>query len=162
MRRSGAVYGHSNGSRPGEKQYYRRVFSASGWDQWLRGHVIGRVLHVCCGASRVGDVRVDIDAGVPGVLVVADMLALPFVDAAFDTACCDPMYDLSMPQRVHLQRELVRVAGRRVLFKGPWIPRASGWNLIETTLLASHTCANVAVFSQLDRIQHGDLPLEGA
>lgn len=156
-RHPGAVYGHSKNARPGEKQWYRRVFSASGWDQWLRGRVVGSSLHVCCGGSRVGDVRVDRDREVPGVTLIADMYALPFVDSQFDTVACDPMYDLSMPQRVHLQRELCRVARHRVLFKGPWIPRASGWELKETILLASHTCANVAVFSWLERIQQDGL-----
>jgi hypothetical protein len=100
-------------------------------------------------------VRVDLDATVPGVNVVADMRRLPFRDEAFDTVCCDPMYDLDNPTRVHLQRELTRVARTRVLFKAPWLPRATGWALVETVLMGSHTCANVAVLSRLDRL-HGD------
>ena len=64
------------------------------------------------------------------------------------------MYELGNDQRVHLQRELTRVAKSRVLFKGPWIPRATGWRLVETVLMASHTCGNVAVLSRLDRM-HG-------
>jgi len=150
----GWIAGHSKGKAPGRQAWYRSVFSGGKWDQFLAGHCIGTCLQVCCGGSRFGVARIDLDPSVPGVNVVADMLRLPFADEAFDTVCCDPMYHLLNPARVHLQRELTRVAKRRVLFKAPWIMRATGWQLIETVLMASHTCANVAVLSRLDRI-HG-------
>jgi hypothetical protein len=148
-RHPGEPYGASRNKQPGSKQFYRRVFSASSWDRWLEMNANGTVLHVCCGGSRFG-LGVDFDRLVPGVRVVAEMTKLPFAAGSFDTVCCDPMYNLSNPIRVHLQRELVRVARRRLLFKAPWIPRATGWQLVETMLLASHTCANVAVLSRLD------------
>lgn len=153
-RHGGPVSGHSSGTAPGSMKWYRSVFSGGKWDQFVTGHAVGAVLQVCCGGSRVGVARVDLDPTVPGVNVVADMCRLPFRDEGFDTVACDPMYDLGNDLRVHLQRELTRVAKTRVLFKGPWIPRATGWNLIETVLMASHTCGNVAVLSRLDRI-HG-------
>jgi hypothetical protein len=99
-------------------------------------------------------VRVDLDPTVPGVTVIADMQRLPFRDEAFETVCCDPMYTLPHPERVYLQRELTRVAARRVLFKAPWLLRATGWDLKETVLLMSDTCADVAVLSRIDRV-HG-------
>lgn len=154
-RHEGTVYGGSKGKAPGSKHWYRSVFSGGKWDQFVLGHAVGSVLQVCCGGSRVGTVRVDIDSSVPGVNVVADMRYLPFRDEAFETVCCDPMYELGNDQRVHLQRELTRVAKARVLFKAPWIMRATGWKLVETVLMGSHTCANIAVLSRLDRI-HGD------
>lgn len=154
MRHSGTTYIGSRGKAPGSKQWYRSVFSGGKWDQFLLGHATGTVLQVCCGGSRIGLARVDRDGSVPGVNVVADMLALPFLNEAFDTVCCDPMYELGTETRVYLQRELTRVARLRVIFKAPWIMRATGWQLVETVLLASHTCANVAVLSRLDRM-HG-------
>jgi hypothetical protein len=69
-----------------------------------------------------------------------------------DTIACDPIYNIGFPERVRLQREMARVARHRILFKGPWIPRAHGWRLRQTFLLASHTCANVAVFSVLEKL----------
>lgn len=150
-RHPGAVYGASKGSRPGEKHFYRTVYSASSWDQFLKGRVVGTLLQVCCGGSLLGTMRVDRDPTAPGGNVVGDMLALPCADRAFDTVACDPIYTLQYPDRVRLQRELVRVARRRLIFKAPWIPRATGFSLRETVLLASHTCANVAVLSVLDR-----------
>jgi len=152
-RHSGQVRGHAaSGGAPGSKHYYRPVMSFSQWDQFVETRAIGSVLQVCCGGSRLGQVRVDIDCTVPGVTVCADMLALPFRADAFDTIAADPMYNLAYPTRVHLQRELARIARRRILFKAPWVMRAAGWRLVETLLLASHTCANVAVLSVLDRV----------
>lgn len=149
MRHPGKVYGRSQNKQPGSKQFYRKTFSASSWDAFLELNAVGSCLQVCCGGSTFG-VGVDIDPTVPGVKVVADMRALPFRDKSFDTVACDPMYNLGNPDRIHLQRELARVGRQRILFKAPWIARATGWSLAETMLLASHTCANVAVLSRLD------------
>jgi len=67
---------------------------------------------------------------------------------------CDPPYALENPRRVHLQRELFRVARSRIIFKAPWIPRGKGWMLRKdlVVLIASHSCLNVAVLSVLDRV----------
>jgi len=85
-----------------------------------------------------------------GASIVADQYDLPFRASAFDTVACDPIYGLEYPLRIYLQREIARVARRRIIFKAPWIPRASGWELVETVLIGSHTCANVAVLSLLE------------
>lgn len=151
MRHAGKVYGHSKNRAPGSKHFYREIYSGSSWNQFVRGHVTGSLLQVCCGASRLGDVRVDLDPTAPAVNCLADMRRLPFPDGSFDTVCCDPIYSLPHPDRIHLQRELARVARKRLLFKAPWIPRAAGWKLTSTMLIASHTCANVAILAVLDR-----------
>lgn len=150
-RAHGKFYIGSKGAAPGSKQFYRRVFSGSRWDEFIKLHAIGSVLQVCCGGSSVGIVRVDVDRTVPGVNVQADMLRMPFAARSFDTVACDPMYNLDHPKRVSLQRELARIARQRVIFKAPWLPRARGFRLHETTLLASHTCSNVAVLSVIER-----------
>lgn len=156
-RDSGAVYGHSQGAAPGSKHWYRPVFSGSSWDQFLGLHAIAPVLQVCCGGSSFGLARVDCDHSVPGVNVCGDMTALPFRSGSFPTVCCDPMYALTYPDRIHLQRELTRVASRRVIFKAPWIPRATDWDLVEMMLIGSHTCANVAVMTVLESHGQPDL-----
>lgn len=146
------------GKRPGSKLWYRRVlyapeWSASKWNEYLLGTAVGTHLQVCCGGSFIGDVRVDVTRKAPAATVIADMLRLPFAGRSFDTVSCDPPYSLANPVRVRLQRELARVARRRIVFKAPWIPRAKGWTLRENllTLIGSHTCASVAVLSVLDR-----------
>src|SRR5262245_13648338 len=117
----------------------------------METRAVGSILQVVLRRLSVRAARVDIDPTVPGVNVAADMLDLPFLDRAWDTVACDPMYDLGYQQRVLLQREVIRVARRRLLFRAPWIPRAHGWVLHEALLLASSTCANVAALSVLER-----------
>lgn len=153
MRHPGQVRGHSNGRAAGSKHWYKPVYSGGQWNQYLRFHSVGTVLQVCCGGSRVGDVRIDHDWNAHTANVLGDALNLPFLDRSFDTVACDPPYELLYPNRVHLQRELVRVARRLVIFKAPWIPRASGWTLRTDclTLIGTFTCANVAVLSVIER-----------
>lgn len=151
VRHPGAVYGHSNGRAPGQKHAYRAVYTIKAWEDFLRLLSVGTVAQICCGASKFGVVRIDRDPNAPGANVLGDMHSLPLADQSFDTAACDPIYSIGFPERVRLQRELARVARRRILFKEPWIPRARGWRLVQTFLLASHTCQNVAVLSVLDR-----------
>ncbi len=164
MRHPGAVYGHSKlrrrgqsplfgsvSGKPGSKLWYRPVYSGGSWNQFLLGKMIGKVLQVCCGGSDVGHVRVDRDPMAPGLNVIADQGSLPFKNQSFDTVACDPIYELDYPNRIRLQREIGRVARLRIVFKAPWIPRINGWKLEETVLIGSHTCANVAVLSVLDR-----------
>ncbi len=60
-------------------------------ERWLRRTVIRRTLNVCCGMSRVGEVRVDTDEGTnrtePG-----DLFDLRFPKLSFDTVICDPPF----------------------------------------------------------------------
>lgn len=151
-RHPGEVRGHSKNKKPGSKHFYRRVYSGGQWDAYLFTHSVGSLLQVCCGGSYSGQVRVDLDPNAPAVNVIADALKLPLLDQSFDTVACDPIYEMVYPDRVHLQRELTRVARLRVIFKAPWIPRASGWRLQDKslTLIGSHTCANVALMCVLD------------
>lgn len=149
-RAKGEPYGHSKGRQLGSKQFYRPVWSGGKWDEFVKSRSKGALLQVCCGGSWLGQARVDF-LPLEAVNVRADMLRLPFARDSFETVACDPPYDLSFPDRVHLQRELARVTRKRILFKAPWIPRATGWALGETVLIASHTCQNVAVLSVLER-----------
>ena len=76
----------------------------------------GRVLHVCCGQSKFGDVRVDIEPQDPGVLK-ADYRHLPFKNKSFDTVICDPPW----AKRERLDAglswlfELARIARKRIV-----------------------------------------------
>lgn len=154
-RHPGAVYGHSKGAKPGEKHYYRPIYSGGKWDQYLTYHNKPPLLQVCAGGSMMGVARIDNDPEAPAVNILAEMTELPFSTGAFCSVACDPIYELDYPRRIRLQRELFRVARERVIFKAPCIPRGSGWVLVDTTLIGSHTCANVAVLSVLQRDQIG-------
>ena len=59
---------------------------------WLARHVKGLfVLHVCCGMSKVGNIRVDIDRSVKPD-IIADVDHLPFRPGTFDVVICDPPF----------------------------------------------------------------------
>jgi Methyltransferase domain len=153
MRHSGEVRGHArkNGGAPGQKHYYRRVWSFSKWDEFVVTRSVGTIAQVCTGGSGLGVVRLDADRKAPSVNVVANFRDLPLRDGSFDTVVCDPPYAIPYPDRVRLQRELARVARSRVILKAPWVMRAAGWKLADIVLLLSHTCANIAALTMMER-----------
>jgi len=78
-------------------------------------------LHVCCGQSSLGDVRLDIDPNnKPDV--VGDASALPFPDASFASVLCDPPYNGDYGWNHKLLGELSRVASERIIFQHWFIP----------------------------------------
>jgi hypothetical protein len=95
------------------------------WPEAVQAHVQGLIrgtsLHVCCGASPLGDVRLDRDAAHrPDVIASAD--ALPFPDNSFHTLVCDPPYNGKMRFQHDLLSELSRVASERIVFQHWFIP----------------------------------------
>ena len=52
----------------------------------------GYALHVCCGHSQIGDIRVDVDPTVKPD-IVADMYHLPFRRGVFKCAIIDPPWE---------------------------------------------------------------------
>lgn len=82
---------------------------------------IGKTLHVCCGKSLLGDVRLDNDVSVEPH-VVADAARLPFDDDVFRTVLCDPPYNGIFQWNHDMLAELARVARRRIIFQHWFIP----------------------------------------
>jgi hypothetical protein len=83
--------------------------------------LVGRSLHVCCGHSKLGDIRIDIDIETcPDVL--GDAANLPFTSESFDTVFCDPPYNGQFQWNHDLLRELSRVASHRIIFQHWFIP----------------------------------------
>jgi len=58
----------------------------------FRSLSIGFVLHVCCGESEIGDIKVDLFSS--NCDVKADVRKLPFRPLSFDTVICDPPWAL--------------------------------------------------------------------
>jgi hypothetical protein len=81
----------------------------------------GRSLHVCCGKSRLGSIRLDLDLE-NRPAVVADANRLPFANDAFDTVLCDPPYNGRMQWNHDMLTELSMVASRRIIFQHWFIP----------------------------------------
>jgi len=85
----------------------------------------GTVLHVCCGDSTIGDVRIDLEKAAD---IKASMFHLPIRPASFDTVLCDPPWELPYHLRGKLLRQLrdsLKPNGRLV-FNCFWFPKTRG------------------------------------
>jgi hypothetical protein len=83
--------------------------------------LLGNSLHVCCGLSKLGNVRLDLDPNV-NPDVIADASKLPFSDNSFDTVLCDPPYNGKFQWNHDMLSELARVASSRIIFQHWFIP----------------------------------------
>ena len=84
----------------------------------LHGLFIGRTLHVCCGKSSLGDVRLDADAkNNPDIICDASNMKDFVKDNEFDTVICDPPYNGKFQWNHNLLSELARVASKRIIFQ---------------------------------------------
>jgi hypothetical protein len=88
--------------------------------QFLATLLIGQTLHVCCGLSQLGDVRIDLHE--PTADVRCDAARLCFADKAFSSALCDPPYNGKFQWNHDLLAELARVTSRRIIFQHWFIP----------------------------------------
>jgi len=107
----------------GTKHLYRvaKVLWPEEVEEVLRGLLIPPSLHVCCGKSELGDVRLDLDpANHPAV--VADAARLPFEDESFCSVLCDPPYNGRMQWNHNMLKELSRVSCQRIIFQHWFMP----------------------------------------
>jgi hypothetical protein len=86
----------------------------------LAGLLLGRSLHLCCGKSKLGTLRLDLHE--PGVDVQADAANTGLDDKSFDSVLCDPPYNGEMQWNHDLLTELARLACRRIIFQHWFIP----------------------------------------
>ena len=91
-------------------------------EDFLKGLLIGRSLHVCCGKSRLGDVRLDLYQEDADIHCDAANMREFVPDGAFDTVLCDPPYNGKFQWNHDLLSELARVAARRIVFQHWFIP----------------------------------------
>jgi hypothetical protein len=89
-------------------------------EEWIQSRLVGYTLHICCGKSLLGDVRLDLFE--QGVDVRADAARLPFPDDAFDCVLADPPYSGVFRWNHDMLNELHRVAGRRIIFQHHFSP----------------------------------------
>lgn len=85
--------------------------------KWVERNLLtGTVLNFPCGASRLGDVRVDIDPSVdPDIR--ADLRDPPFEDDSFATVYCDPPYSMHAFDKVQWALDLWDIAKRRLILQ---------------------------------------------
>lgn len=86
----------------------------------LENLLIGRSLHMCCGKSKLGTVRLDLYE--PNVDIQADAAHTPLASKSFDTVLCDPPCNGKMQWNHDLLAELARLASQRIIFQHWWIP----------------------------------------
>lgn len=107
----------------GTKHLYTvtKVLWAESIEDYLQALFIGSTLHLCSGASQLGDVRLDLDvAHRPDIK--ADAARVPFADDSFDTVLCDPPYNGVFQWNHDVLSELPRIASQRIVFQHWFIP----------------------------------------
>ena len=97
------------------------------WPQSIEEHLatlfVGQTLHVCCGKSMLGDVRLDNDPlNHPDILCDAADMHDIIKDDSFRTVLCDPPYNGKFQWNHDLLCELARVARERIIFQHWFIP----------------------------------------
>ena len=98
-----------------------RVLWPAPIEEILENLLIPPSLHVCCGASQLGTIRVDSDA-LHFPTVVADAARLPFRDRSVASPLCDPPYNGKMRWNHDLLTELSRGTTQRIIFQHWFIP----------------------------------------
>lgn len=97
------------------------------------------LVHICSGASKLGDIRVDKFHPLAGVR--GDVFALPFADSSLPSIVIDPPYDLPLRERVLLGKEIARVhaPGGRLSWKAPWLPMEGHYLIHDVTVATTRT-----------------------
>jgi hypothetical protein len=89
-------------------------------ESWISERVISPCLHICCGKSLLGDVRMDVFHG--DVDVIGDAARLPFADRSFLSVLIDPPYNGVFRWNHDMLSELSRIARDRIVFQHWFIP----------------------------------------
>jgi len=115
------------------KLKYRKAWS---WPQQVEDFIASRArgytVHVMCGESKLGDLR--IDKYVENADIHADALkGLPLNSEIADTVICDPPWDMDYIYKPKLMSELRRIIkfGGQLIFNAPWCPKCPGLQLEE-------------------------------
>jgi len=117
----------TNGSIPlaGTEYIYtvQKVLWPEQIEAFLKTQFVGKTLHVCCGKSLLGDVRLDMDeSNNPDIICDASNMKDYVKDGEFETVLCDPPYNGKFQWNHDLLEELIRVASRRVIFQHWFMP----------------------------------------
>lgn len=89
-------------------------------EQFIQTKFVGKTLHVCCGKSMIGDLRLDMFDETADIK--SDAASIPLKDESFDTVLCDPPYNGKLQWNHDLLKELSRVAKKRIIFQHWFIP----------------------------------------
>jgi len=84
-------------------------------EEFLGTQLVGNTLHVCCGKSMLGDIRLDLYE--QDVDIIGDMTKLPFANESIDTVLIDPPYNSKLQIMHDMLSELCRVSKNRIIFQ---------------------------------------------
>jgi hypothetical protein len=84
-------------------------------EEFLSTQLKGFTLHVCCGKSKLGNIRLDLYE--PSAHIKGDMSRLPFPNESFDTVIIDPPYNSRFQIMHDMLSELCRVSRGRIIFQ---------------------------------------------
>lgn len=84
-------------------------------EDFLGTLLIENTLHICCGKSKLGNIRLDLYE--PDVDIIGDMSRLPFANQSFDTVLIDPPYNSKLQIMHDMLSELCRVSKQRIIFQ---------------------------------------------
>jgi len=127
---------------PNPKDWRYKFQKAWSWpnsvEKFISSLIFSPSLHVFCGESSLGDIRVDlyIDADVK-----ADAFHLPFRDNYFASVVADPPWHLAYHLRPKLIREIVRVLrpGGQLIWNCVWWPNSKSIKLTEVWFAKPNT-----------------------
>jgi hypothetical protein len=100
-------------------------------ESWITSRLKGFSLHVCCGSSTIGDVRVDLHQET--ATIKGDMYHLPFKREVFDSILCDPPWNMPYHKRHLLTYELrdSLKPGGTLLYNALWYPKNKALRIID-------------------------------
>lgn len=89
-------------------------------EEFIQTLLIPTSLHLCCGKSKLGDVRVDLHE--PTADINLDATHTGFADGQFESVLCDPPYNGQFQWNHDLLSEISRIAQQRIIFQHWFIP----------------------------------------
>ena len=98
-------------------------------EEFCKTHLFGKTLHVCCGQSLLGDIRIDIEKQPiqdtkPG-FKIGDMYNLPLENNTYDSALIDPAWHIPYNKRMSFLYEIrdkIKINGI-LLLNAPFVPK---------------------------------------
>jgi len=98
-------------------------------EEFCKSHLFGKILHICCGASLIGDCRIDIEKqdiqDTKDGFKIGDMYNLPVENNSYDSALIDPPWHIEYTKRmkfIYEIRDKIKINGVLVL-NAPFIPK---------------------------------------
>jgi len=123
-------------------------------EAFVKERIVGYSLNVCAGASKLGDVKIDLDPLDKSILK-SDMRCLPFKENTFDTVISDPPWKIGYYERFTPFFECVSVCkvGGKIIYNAYWIPEADNVKLEEVWIRQDGTYTNASIISVFTKIK---------